>query len=571
MDAEFDRELAEALAAHRAGDLEGAAVAYEMLLERWPDHAGVIQLLGLTRQGAGDFAGAEALILQALSLSDQALFRGNLAFLYHQWGKPEAAEEAYLAALAQAPDMAEFVRNYACLLRDQGRFDEALAGFERLTELRPEDGAAQADRALMLERLGRYAEAEAAYRLALERDPACLPAAVNLGALLVHEVRNGEAEAVFRQATASAPASVEALCNLGLSLFNQARLGEAEPCYRRALEIRPGDARTSLNLGLLLLHQQRFAEAWPWFEARHAVMGTVWSPAPAPDASPWRGDPLAGRSILVFGEQGFGDQIQFLRFAQKLRAAGAGRVIVAVAPELESLVAGASGIDEVLTFASPGPIAAELWAPMMSLPGLMGLTPETVAGFAPPAWPQFKVQAPRRIRDLGAPYEVGIFWAGRAWADRGDLRRVDSLRSLEFDEARALMATPALRERVRWTILQRDRRPEGLADLARARGWRDPFSGKEPGPPPQDFADVARIMTRLDLVIGVDSAFIHLAAALARPTWMMDRTFHCWRWVGAGEATPWYPTLRIFRQTREGDWAGVIDRIAARLAARGPH
>ncbi len=568
MDAAFDADLAQAVAAHQAGRLPAAAAAYEALLRRWPDHAGVIQLLGVARQGMGDMAAAEALILRAIALSDQALFRGNLGFLYHQWGKAELAEAAYRAALAMEPDAAPFVRNLACLMRDLTRNDEALAGFERLCELLPDDANAHTDRGLMLERLGRYGEAEAAYRRALELDPASLAAAINLGSLLVHEVRNVEAEAVFRGAVTAAPGSVEALCNLGLSLFNQARLTEAEPLYRQALEIRPGDAKTSLNLGLLLLHQRRFTEAWPYFEARHLVMGTVWTPRASPGCVLWRGEDLKGRAILVYGEQGFGDQIQFLRFAQALHAAGAGRVIVVVAPELVSLVQGVAGIDAVLSHAEPGPVEADVWAPMMSLPGLMGLTPETIARFAPPVWPQFKVTAKRRIRDLGAPYEVGIFWAGRAWAERGDLRRVDSLRSLDFDEARALMAHPALRESFRWTILQRDRRPEGLHALAKARGWRDPFGDRDP---PKDFADVARLMARLDLVIGVDSAFIHLAAAMARPTWMMDRAFHCWRWVGEGESTPWYPTLRIFRQRQEGAWGPVTDQIAARLVARGPH
>jgi hypothetical protein len=159
---------------------------------------------------------------------------------------------------------------------------------------------------------------------------------------------------------------------------------------------------------------------------------------------------------------------------------------------------------------------------------------------------------------------VGIFWAGRAWSDRGDLKRVDTLRSLTFEQILPLLTAPSLKGKVRWTLLQRDRRPEDLSRFAEIEGWRDPF-GLPAADQPQDFLDTAHIMAGLDLVIGVDSALIHLAAGLGRPTWMMDRLAHCWRWVGDREDSDWYPTLRIFRQSRPEAWPEVVAKITARL------
>ncbi len=201
----------------------------------------------------------------------------------------------------------------------------------------------------------------------------------------------------------------------------------------------------------------------------------------------------------------------------------------------------------------------------MSLPGLFRTEVGTIAEATPPNFPQFHLPTPTRpAPQAKAPLEVGLFWAGRAWSDRGDLKRVDTLRSLTFEQILPLLKAPALKGRVRWTLLQRDRRPEGLARFAEIEGWRDPF-GLPTAEQPQDFLDTAQIMAGLDLVIGVDSALIHLAAGLGRPTWMMDRFAHCWRWVGDREDSDWYPTLRIFRQSRPEAWPEVVSSLTAAL------
>jgi len=565
-DVALDGLLEHGLAAHRAGDITTACGAYQAILARDPLHAGVIHLLGLARQAQGDLDEAERLVRIALRLRDDPIFHGNLALILHQARRDAEAEVEYAAALARDTGLIDVVRNHACFLRERGRHEEALAAFERLIALNPEDGGSHVERAIVLVALGRHAEAERTYRRALELSPDHLGALINLGSLLVSEVRNTEAEAVFRRAVAAHPHDPEVWGSLGLALANLDRREEAEICYRRALDIAPDHPITRINLSFVALGKGDFAEGWRLFESRYDHGGAECLPPLAPGVRRWTGEPLAGRTLLVYGEQGFGDQLQFVRYAQMAKRAGAARVTVAVAPELVRLFRLAPDIDEIVAIQPETlQVPADYWARMMSLPGLFGTEAATIAEATPPNFPQFHLPTPPRPPPRAkAPLEVGIFWAGRAWSDRGDLKRVDTLRSLTFEHILPLLTAPALKGRVRWTLLQRDRRPEGLARFAEIEGWRDPFGLPEPDQP-RDFLDTAQIMAGLDLVIGVDSALIHLAAGLGRPTWMMDRFVHCWRWVGDREDSDWYPTLRIFRQSGPGAWPDVVASITTAL------
>ncbi len=496
-----DELLARGLAAHRAGDFAGAARDYEALIVRDPDDAGVIQLLGMTRQALGRMDEAETLIRRALSLKDDPVFHGNLAVLLHHTGRLDEAEAAYRRALGLDPDFADALRNYACLLRDSERLDEALARWDDLLARLPDDGAAHIERAIVLEALGRRPEAAEAYRQGLALDP---------------DHYGGR-----------------------------------------------------LNLALLALKSGDFAAGWRLYEARHDQTGVACSPPLAAGCMRWNGEPLGGKTLLVYGEQGFGDQLQFVRYAQMAKGAGAGRVIVVAAPELVRLFAHVPGLDAVVPMGPGEPIAADYWTWMLNIPGLFGTTPDTISQSAPPGGRQFHLPALRPKAGPHAPdaaLQVGVFWAGQAWSGLvgGNTQLIDVRRSLPFTTIHPLLTAPTLKGRVDWTILQRDRRPADLATLARDHGWRDPFGAPAEGRP-RDFLDTAAIMAGLDLVIGVDSALIHLAAGLGLRTWMLDRFDPCWRWVGDREDSDWYPTLRIFRQTRRGDWSGVLARVEGSL------
>jgi Flp pilus assembly protein TadD len=567
----FDEALSRAVEAHRAGDFTAAGETYRALLAERPDSAAVLHLLGLVEQAMGRPAEAEGLILRALGLHEDPVFRGNLALLYQATNRPAEAEAEYLRVLKGYPDLTAVVWNHARLLRDQGRWAEALTGFDRVAALSPETADAHLDRALVLERLGRRDEAEDGYRRGLDLARDHLGALINLGTLLVNGWRNIEAEGLFRRAARAHPDSSDAWGSLGVALANLGRADEAEACYRRSLQIEPDNPKSRLNLGMLVLGQGDFAAGWPLFEARHEAVGAHPAPPPAEGCRPWSGEPLAGRSLLVIGEQGLGDQMQFVRYAPMAKRVGASRVIVAVSPELVRLVRCVPGVDEVVALGSETPVAADDWAWMMSLPRLFGTDVGTIGAALPADFPQFHLspdEGPGATRALGEPMEVGLFWAGRAWNEASALRRFDDRRSVDFETLAPLLMSPALIGRVRWTLLQKDRRQAGLAELARAEGWRDPF-GEDATE--SDLLDTARIVAGLDLVIGVDSALIHLAAGLGRPTWMIDRFAHCWRWVGDRDESDWYPDLRIFRQARPGAWGEVIARVERALLEVAAH
>jgi Flp pilus assembly protein TadD len=500
----YSREaiLERALAAHRAGDFDGAARDYETLIARDADDAGVVQLLGMARQAQGRMDEAETLIRRALSLRDDPVFHGNLAVLLHHAGRLEEAESAYRRALALDPAFIDAARNYACLLRDSERLDEALARWDALIAFFPDEGGAHIERAIVLEALG--------------------------------------------------------------------RMREAEEAYLRGLALEPGHHGGRLNLALLALKTGDFAAGWRLYEARHDQTGAACSPPLAPGCVRWHGEPLTGKTLVVYGEQGFGDQIQFVGYAQMVKRAGAARVIVVVAPELVRLFAHVPGLDAVVPMGAGEPVAADYWTWMLNLPGLFGTTPDTISQTAPSGGRQFHLPAPHpgeRERKPNAVLEVGVFWAGQPGIGvmGGNSQLIDARRSLPFAAILALLTAPTLKGRLRWTILQRDRRPEDMAAQARDHGWADPF-GLPAAQAPRDFLDTAQVIAGLDLVIGVDSALIHLAAGLGRPTWMLDRLDHCWRWVGDREDSDWYPTLRIFRQRRRGDWGDVLARVEGEIA-----
>jgi Flp pilus assembly protein TadD len=484
----------------------------------------------------------------------------------HRQGDFAGAAQAYQAILRQTPGFAGVMQLLGVVRQAQGDLDEAERLIRAALAIKV-DPVFFANLAVVLHARGRPEEAEAAYLEALERNPDFVDAQRNYSVLLKEQNRPEAALQRFDRVVELAPDDPGVHVERGIVLETLGREAEAEAAYRRCLALDPGHYGAGLNLALLTLGKGDFETGWGLYHGRHDQTGAGLSPALAPGCRPWRGESLEGRSLVVYGEQGFGDQIQFVRYAQMAKRAGAARVSVVVAPELVRLFERTPGLDGVVPLGHAQPVAADYWTWMLNLPGIFGTRAETIIESLPPDFPQFHLglgtQAPDR--PLGAPLEVGLFWAGRDWGTEGNLRQIDALRSLSFETVAPLLSAPELAGKVRWTVLQRDRRPEGLTALAADRGWRDPL---DPGQPdaPRDFLDTARIMAGLDLVIGVDSALIHLAAALGRPTWMIDRVTHCWRWIGDGQTTDWYPTLRIFRQTTPRAWGPVIARIISVLS-----
>ena len=334
-----------------------------------------------------------------------------------------------------------------------------------------------------------------------------------------------QAEALYRAIAAAHPQEPEPLHHLGGVLKMRGDRAGAEAIYKRVLELAPGADATARVLALMLLEDGRFPEGFAYLEARHA-MPTMAKPAlPCPE---WLGGPVAGKALLIWPEQGFGDQIQFARFAPILQRMGAD-VTLLCRPGLVRLFAGALGV-RVLGAAGavefPDP---DLFVMQGSLAARLGVTVDTV-----PAAPYLR--AVSGWPDLGPGFKVGLKTQGNPGHHN------DANRSLPREAAERLRALPA-----RIVSLE----PEDTGA--------------------QDFADTAAIVDQLDLVITVDTAVAHLAGAMGKPCWVLIPAIETdWRWLRERTDSPWYPSVRLYRHTVPGDWAGPLDRIAADLAALSP-
>ncbi len=387
-------------------------------------------------------------------------------------------------------------------------------------------------------------EAVARYRRALALRPDYPEAHNDLGSALAQQGRLDEAVAHYGRALALRPDYPEAHSNLGSALADQGRLDEAVAHFRRALALKPDYPEAHSNLAMVLLAQGDMDAGWAEYEWRwkmpHAVKAARSFAQPR-----WRGEAAEGRTLLIHAEQGLGDTVQFCRYAPLAANRGL-RVILEVQEPLVRLLRGLPGVDRVVGQGEALP-PFDLHCPMLSLPLALATATESIPSaasylHADPA----QVAAWRtRLAAMGS----GRLRIGLAWAGNPDLP-ADHRRSLAPDRLAPLFDLSGLHV----FSLQKDgpAAPEAfpLTDLMGEVG---------------DFADTAALVANLDLVISVDTAVAHMAAALGKPVWLLNRFDSCWRWQAGRRDSPWYPTLRLYRQPRPGDWAPVLAEVARDL------
>ena len=460
--------------------------------------------------------------------------RGNAAL---EAGDPRAAADCYRAALAASPEHPGLLYNLGNALRAGSDMNGAEAALRRAIALQPDHAAAHNNLGNLLRTTRRPAEALEAYRRALFLRPHDGQVRGNLGIALLDLHRPQEAAVWLAQAVAAHPTDAQALVNLGGARMLAADPEGALADYRRARALAPGLPGAALGEALALLTLGDWEPGWNCYEAR--LFDRRFHPCPAALARPrWHGsEPVAGRTLLLLSEQGLGDTIQFCRYAPLLRARGA-RVVLQVAAPLVPLVR-----DLAETVAAPGdPLPGfDAWCPLMSLPRAFATTPHTV-----PTTPYLAADpaATRRWRRRLGPrrgLRVGLVWAGNP------KHPFDALRSLPQAVLAPLLGLPGIEPHA----LQPEARPVD----ARIR----------PHPEIADFGDVAALVTLMDVVITVDTAVAHLAGALGRRVWILLPHAADFRWMLDRTDTPWYPSARLFRQTRAHDWEGVVDDAARAL------
>jgi len=425
--------------------------------------------------------------------------------------------------------------------------------FQQVIQLFPDLAEAHGNLGVAREAQGDRSGAERAYRQALRLDPEHLQMQLNLGALLVLQKRFEEAATLYGTLIHQHPEAPSAWCNLGVLHTCRQEEELAERCFRTALDLDATYAKARFNLSYLLLRQGRMLEGWPALEARPWSLDLD-AKIPAPR---WRGEPLAGQSLLIGCEGGYGDWLQFVRYVPILKAMGAGRIGIVCQPTLTRLFTGMPELDAVVAVGDVVPPGWDLWTLPLSLPHLCQSRVESLPASIPYLHATTEDIAAWRARLPDARLRIGLAWKGNPAFENDADRSLSSLTAL---------APLALVEGIQWVSLQMDRGQEELAQVPAGMRIFDP------SPWIRDFADTAALMSHLDLVLSVDTAAAHLAGALGRPCWVLLPHYKTdWRWFRGREDSPWYPrSMRLFRQAQASDWRPVIEAVALALQSFEP-
>jgi tetratricopeptide (TPR) repeat protein len=534
---EASRRLADANVMLRAGDLDGAERALAALLAIDGTQGRAWHMRGIIAQRRNDHAAAAVVFRRALALDPgTADAQNNLGVTLGALGRRDDAIACYRRALALQPDYAKAHLNLgaALMIVDAVEADKHL---RQAIAIDPGFAEVHYNLGNLRETQKAYHEAAASFRRAIDLKPEFYDAHNNLGAALLKAGDAAAALASFERAAALRPDHAEAHHNLANALCELGRYADALAGYRRAVGLDPEHVQANFSAALIQLLRGDLREGFKGYEWRWRL-ATL--PPRALSAPLWNGEDLAGRTILLHAEQGYGDTILGLRYVPLVAARG-GSVMLEVPQPLMRLAQRLPGVAQVVARGATLP-PFELHCPLLSLARTFGTTLETIPAETP--YLEAPAEALTRWRSRlgpGSGLKVGLVWAGSSQ------HRSDELRSIPLE-----MFLPLLRlQGSRWFSLQVGERS---ADLQRMPDdLVTDLSGQF-----TDFAETAAAICNLDLVIAVDTAVAHLAGALGRPVWVLVRSHPDWRWLLDRDDSPWYPTLRLFRQRALGDWRDVI-------------
>ncbi|WP_051229293.1 tetratricopeptide repeat protein [Paludibacterium yongneupense] len=472
-------------------------------------------------------------------MDDDAFSRGNdLAAA----GRCDEAVAAFTLCLERSPDDWQAMCNRGNAWMQLKRYDRAMDDYMAAAALAPDATSVKTNLGVLLKELGQLDLAAKMLTESLQHDPSQADAWSNLGVVRQYGLRYGEAVDCHLRAIDIAGASVARLNNLGNALCCALRLDEAVAAYRTGLELEPADDNLRFNLSIALFLQGDYHAAWPMYESRWgAVLKSRYS------GRRWLGEPLGGRRLLLWSEQGLGDSLQMVRFLAALRLREPQAVIRLACPRTFWRLFSTLPVQCVEE--EQADEAFDLHLPLMSLPGLLDVgieqvpqapylhAPDEVAASMAAALPARRDGRPR----------VGLVWESGAWgvgiADHGRQNK-----SISPDIFSALLDV----EGIDFVSLQLGELPPSLR-------------GRLAAPAIGDFADTAAIVEQLDLVISVDTSVVHLAGALGCPVWVMMRAESAPFFLARGEDSPWYPSMRILRQSQAGEWRELLDSACRRL------
>ena len=478
--------------------------------------------IGIEHQRAGESAMAEDCFRRALTQqpeNEKALrtlgeLLGALGYAQQERGELAAAIESYQESLALVPRQSQVYNNLGNACKGLGELEDAIAAYREAISVNSGYAEAHLNLGIALQQMGEPGQAIDHYRAALQFNPGLADAALNLGYVLEHD---GNAHA-------------------------------AMACYRQAIAARPDFAEAHFNLALQSLLTGDYLTGWEEYEWRLRLpdLAPFWPYAGRPR---WDGGGLGGKTILLYAEQGFGDAIQFVRYAPLVAERG-GKVIVVCQPKLKALFESIAGVSSVLSTSEPQP-EFDLCCSLLNLPRIFNTTVDAIPAQIPYVHPDRERLSYWRTRLAmdAAPVKVGLCWATEG------ISTIASARSLTLD---MLAPLGEIRE-IAYYSLQRGSAARQTARPPFGMSITD-LSGEL-----RDFSDDAALMSNLDLVISIDTATAHLAGALGRRAWTLNHYPPNWRWLLGRDDCPWYPAMRLFRRQRNDTWENVIARVALAL------
>jgi len=597
---ELADKLTNAVEHHTAGNLAEAETIYREILRVDAGHADALHLLGVAASGQQRHGEAARYIRQAIEIDDSAaVYHFNLGNTLLADGSPADALSCHQRAVALQPGEAAYRINlantYASLdrideaidiyeqaipldrqyeveirlnlgqvLKSHGRFAEALTHYKFALERMPPSGDLCTAVGFVLQALGRKEEAEQEYRRALQFDPHCVDAHNNLATLLHENRQLDEAGEHYRQAMRLQPDLADACCNLGLLLTEQRQLGVAAQTFERALTIDPGHIEARFYRGVLRLLGGDFSRGWPDYACRWERKTTR---SQRPDRPAWNGVPLREERLLVYAEQGVGDQILFASCLPDVLAR-ARDCVIECDPRLVPLFSRSFPAADVVPERSNGEHQAastlneiDMAAALGDLPGMFRLTAESFPrhnGYLIPDAAACRCWR-SRLAETGTGPKIGISWRGGS--DPEDRQRRSTTLG-QWGEVLGNIPSAV------FVNLQYGETTEEVAAAhcdwgVRLYDWPQADSLK-------DLDQFAALLSSLDLVISVDNTTAHLAGALGVPVWTLLQFSSEWRWLAGRDDSPWYPSMKLFRQSSPGNWDDVFRCVCQELHTRFP-
>jgi tetratricopeptide (TPR) repeat protein len=518
-----------------------ARSAFEQALRLEPGNAAARYHLGLIEQGAGNWPAARQHYEAALALRpDFVEARVNLGDVFRSQGQLQQAAEAYRMAVGLRDDCVEAQHNLGAALVDLERFDEAIEALQQALVLRPELAEAHYNLGRARKAIGQHQEARASFERASAARPDFSAACYALANLLQEQEDFDAAAAAYQSALRLDPSDPDATTNYGKLLHKLGRSEEALKLFDRAIALCPTAAEAHFSRALILLRDGHMAQGWQDYAWRWKLPKP---PLEIPRGEMWDGKPLGEGTLLVQAEQGLGDTLQFIRYMRLLRSMARGVVARVQAPLVPLLRQ--SGFDVVGDDEPPPSFRAIV--PLLDVPGMLGTDLTNI-----PADMPYLTADPNRTQRWQAAlgtmegFKIGIAWQG------SPSHVANRVRSIPLAHFERLARVP----NVALISLQKGAAVDGLAIAT--------FPDLDAG---GAFLDTAAIMTHLDLVITADTAVAHLAGALGVRVWVALATAADWRWLAGREDSPWYPTMRLFRQPRPRDWSSVFENMSSQLTS----